>query len=363
MSKLPLRDYALVTGGAGFIGTNLSERLLSEGQSVVLLDDFSRPGVERNARYLSELGGGRLVIVRGDCRDAETTYELVRGAREVYHFAAQVAVTTSLSDPLRDFDINLRGTLNVLEGARRAERRPPVLFTSTNKVYGSLSDVALVASERRYLPAEGLRGIDERRPLDFHSPYGCSKGAADQYVLDYARSYGVRSIVFRMSCIYGPHQCGNEDQGWVAHFLIRALAGEPITIYGDGRQVRDVLFVTDLVDAMLRARERVDEIAGNAFNVGGGYENSLSLLELIDRIQGFSGVRPALHFGESRRGDQRYFVTDTTKAERALGWEPRVSIEQGLARLYGWLTNRAQPKEREPAASSTARIQLASRIG
>ena len=363
MSTLALRDYALITGGAGFIGTNLAERLLEDGQTVVVLDDFSRPGVERNARYLAELGEGRLAIVRGDCRIPETTQELVRSAREVYHFAAQVAVTTSLTDPLRDFDVNLRGTLSVLEAARRSERCPPVVFTSTNKVYGALTDLPLEVSGLRYLPAEGPFGIDERRPLDFHSPYGCSKGAAAQYVLDYARSYRLRSVVFRMSCIYGPHQCGNEDQGWVAHFMLRALTGEPITIYGDGRQVRDVLFVSDLVDALLRARDRADELAGQAFNLGGGYPNSLSLLELLERIEEFSGAKPALSFGETRRGDQRYFVTDTSKARRALGWEPRVPLEQGLGRLYTWLATRAAQREREACASSPLRVRAdASRI-
>lgn len=333
--------YALITGGVGFIGTNLAERLVRQGQSVVLLDDFSRPGVEANARFISELAPNRVAIVRDDCRNADRVMELVRGANQVFHLAAQVAVTTSLLEPERDFDVNARGTLNVLEAVRKSERRPPLVFTSTNKVYGQLAALELKASARRYEPVDpavARAGIDERFALDFHSPYGCSKGAADQYVLDYARCYGLRSTVFRMSCIYGPHQCGNEDQGWVAHFLIRALSRSRITIYGDGLQVRDVLYVGDLVDALILARERIDDLSGEAFNVGGGPANAISLLEMMQQIAELTGAHPDLLFAPARNGDQRYFVTNTNRLSRFTGWEPKTPVQQGLRQLFAWLT-------------------------
>src|SRR5579885_3112017 len=256
----PEGPLTLITGGAGFIGTNLADRLLSQGAPVLVLDDTSRAGVARNLSWLRMRHHGRLQVEIADIRDPAAVRRAVDRADRIFHFAAQVAVTTSLVDPLRDFEINVRGTLNVLEAARAKQRPTPLLFTSTNKVYGALPDVDLVRQGRRYVPADPqlAGGIDERRPLDFHSPYGCSKGAADQYVLDYARCFGLPAVVFRMSCIYGPHQFGNEDQGWVAHFLIRALRGEPITIYGNGMQVRDILFVDDLVDAFLLAQANMD---------------------------------------------------------------------------------------------------------
>jgi len=232
-----------------------------------------------------------------------------------------------------------RGTLELLEALRAAGGSKRLLMTSTNKVYGAIDDIALAAGETRYAPLGELaqRGIDERRPLQFHSPYGCSKGAADQYVLDYSRSYGFATTVFRMSCIYGPHQHGTEDQGWLAHFMIRALHGEPITVYGDGKQVRDVLFVEDLVDAFLLAEQHLPEIAGQAFNIGGGPDNSLSLLELIEQIAALQGYPPELRFGDWRVGDQRWYVSDCRKFVGATGWRPRVGRDDGIRRLYEWL--------------------------
>jgi CDP-paratose 2-epimerase len=264
----------------------------------------------------------------------------------VFHFAAQTAVTSSLGDPLHDFEVNARGTLNLLEALRVLEDPPPLVFTSTNKVYGKLADVALSANSTRYEPSDRAlcaRGISEERPTDFHSPYGCSKGAADQYVLDYARTFDLPALVFRMSCIYGPHQLGTEDQGWVAHFLIRALAGEPITIYGDGLQVRDVLYVDDLVDALLLAQEHMPELQGQVFNIGGGSDNSLSLIELIELI-GELDVECKVGFGDWRTGDQRYYVSDTRKFGAATGWSARVGVRAGVARLHRWLTEqRSRP--------------------
>jgi len=328
--------YTLVTGGVGFIGTNVVQQLTNQGESVVVLDNFSRVGVGRNAAWLASVARSPLRIVRGDTRDAALVSELVRGARHVFHFAAQVAVTSSLVEPMADFEVNARGTLNVLEAIRRQPRPPSLVFTSTNKVYGSLPTLGIERLPTRYAPSNPViaqSGVSEDFCLDFHSPYGCSKGAADQYVLDYARSYGIPALVFRMSCIYGPHQCGNEDQGWVAHFVKQALAGHAVTIYGDGLQVRDVLFVGDLVTALLQARARAAELAGRAFNIGGGPENTLSLLELIDRIRTLTGRELDVRFERTRVGDQRYYVSDVTRFTRATGWVPRTAVASGLVEL------------------------------
>jgi CDP-paratose 2-epimerase len=327
-------SVALVTGGAGFVGTNLADRLLSSGGRVRVLDDLSRPGVEENLAWLQSRYRDTLEFQFGDTRDADAVRRAVSGADRVFHFAAQVAVTTSLDDPLDDFGVNAEGTLQLLEALRGT--RTPFLFTSTNKVYGPLPDVALTRVGDRWVPDE-LDGISEARPLRFCTPYGCSKGAADQYVLDYAKSFGLPAVVFRMSCIYGPHQHGNEDQGWVAHFILRALRRQPVVIYGDGAQVRDILFVDDLVDAMLDVTARADAFAGEVFNVGGGPDNTISLLELLDLIEELHGRRPPVEYGEERPGDQRYYVSDTRKLERAIGWRPRVGVAEGVGALYAWL--------------------------
>jgi CDP-paratose 2-epimerase len=264
----------------------------------------------------------------------------VDGVQRVFHFAAQVAVTTSLTDPFLDFDVNARGTLNLLEAIRPLEARPSLLFTSTNKVYGHLDNVALRQRGVRYEPEDDViarRGISESRPLDFHSPYGCSKGAAEQYVLDYARTFNLPAAVFRMSCIYGPHQFGTEDQGWVAHFLIQALKRRPLTLYGDGLQVRDILFVDDLVDAMVLAHREIHRIGGEAFNIGGGPSKTISLLELLDLIRELLGERADVHIEPWRPADQRYYVSDTAKFEGATGWRPTTPVRAGVTRLLEWL--------------------------
>jgi CDP-paratose 2-epimerase len=330
----------LITGGCGFIGTNLAHHLLSAGHPVRLLDNLSRAGVRRNLEWLRRTHGSALEVRIADVRNAVDVADAMRGASQVFHFAAQVAVTTSLVDPIDDFEVNARGTLNVLEAVRRSPLRPPLIFTSTNKVYGDLSDLDFEEDGQRYLPKAARarqRGISERRATEFHSPYGCSKGAADQYVLDYARSYGLRTAVFRMSCIYGPHQFGNEDQGWVAHFLIHALRRDPITIYGDGRQVRDILYVDDLVDAFLRAAANIDTLSGQAFNIGGGPANAISLRDLLDMMARLDRQRPRITWDAWRTGDQKFYVSDTSKFRKLTGWKPRVAARDGIRLLRDWL--------------------------
>jgi CDP-paratose 2-epimerase len=329
--------YTLITGGAGFIGTNLADALAVAGEKVVVLDNLCRPGVEANAEWLLSRHGSSLHLEVGDVTDAELVGKLVGGASRVYHLAAQVAVTTAIRDPKLDFQSNLLGTFHVLEAARAMHDPPPILFTSTNKVYGELEGVPVVKQGDRYDFLDSRAGIGESAPLDFHSPYGCSKGAADQYVRDYARIYGIPTVVFRMSCIYGTRQLGTEDQGWVAHFARAVLAGTPITIYGDGYQVRDVLWVGDLVEAMRRAMERVEDLSGEVFNIGGGAANAVSLRRVIDRLMEITGSRVPVAIADWRRGDQLIYVSDTSKAERRLGWRPTTMWRDGLERLIAWL--------------------------
>jgi CDP-paratose 2-epimerase len=336
----PIEKSVLITGGAGFIGCNLADRLLSQGRRVLIYDNLSRPGVERNVQWLQDRHGDRVRIEVADVRDANALRRAASQAAQAFHFAAQVAVTTSLLDPVQDFEVNARGTLNLLEALRSQDSPVPLVFTSTNKVYGALPDVPLRIHHDRYEPEAALiraQGISESRPLDFHSPYGCSKGTADQYVLDYARTFQMPAVVFRMSCIYGPRQFGTEDQGWVAHFLIRALDGAPITLYGDGMQVRDVLYIEDLVDAFLRAQARMSTLAGEAFNIGGGPDNTISLLNLLNMIGEMTGRIPEVSFEDWRPGDQRYYVSDTRKFQQAAGWSPRVDASQGVEQLLAWL--------------------------
>lgn len=330
----------VITGGAGFIGSNLAHRLLQGGERVILFDDLSRPRVSRNAEWLRRSHGDRVELCEADVRDAGAVNEVCRGASFVVHLAAQVAVTTSLRDPVEDFEINARGTLNVLEAIRRQPSPPPLVFTSTNKVYGALPDVALREHGLRCEPEDAAvrsRGISEARALDFHSPYGCSKGAADQYVLDYARTFGLSAAVLRMSCIYGVRQLGSEEQGWVAHFAIQALRGAPITVYGDGLQVRDVLFIDDLVSAILVARAAMPRIRGRAFNLGGGPEQTTSLLELLELLEEIGGRRSEIRFEAARTGDQRWYVSDLQRFEDATGWAPHVRLRDGVARLCAFL--------------------------
>jgi CDP-paratose 2-epimerase len=336
----------LITGGAGFIGVNAAAHAVRQGHSVTALDNRSRHGTQENLSWLrSEFPGVRAVSadIRRDQQalDAEAAQ-----ADVILHLASQVAVTTSVNDPRTDFEINALGTFNVLEAARRAPRPPIVIYSSTNKVYGGMEDVAIVQDGNRYRYAALAQGASEDRPLDFHSPYGCSKGAADQYVRDYARIYGLRTVVFRQSCIYGPHQFGVEDQGWVAWFVLRGLFGRPVTIYGDGKQVRDVLYVDDLITAFDAAVARIDRVAGRVYNIGGGPQNTLSLLELVELIREMEG-RPLEHsFGDWRPGDQRVYISDVRKAGEELGWTPRVPPVRGVRLLRDWMAAHREPVER-----------------
>jgi CDP-paratose 2-epimerase len=346
----------LITGGAGFIGSNLADRLAADGCQVVVFDSLTRPGVERNLAWLKARHAAAIEPLIADVRDAEAVLRATANVDAVFHFAAQVAVTTSLVDPVQDFEVNLRGALNVLEGVRRAERGAAVVFSSTNKVYGDLADVPLELCGDAWLPADRslrARGVSEQRPLDFHTPYGCSKGGADQYVLDYARSFGLATCVLRMSCIYGRRQLGTEDQGWVAHFVIEAMAGRPLRIYGDGRQVRDVLNVRDAVEAYVGAWRRIEDVRGRAFNLGGGPMNAISLRQLIDHIEDLLGRRIELSFHDWRAGDQRYFVADADALRHALNLSLPMDWRAGVADLAQWL--RAQAiGERQPRAEAAA---------
>jgi CDP-paratose 2-epimerase len=361
--------HVVVTGGAGFIGSNVSAAYLRGGHRVSILDTLSRPGAELNLAWLKSLAPrGRLTFTRGDVRSAESVQAVV-GAEDVdlvFHFAAQTAVTTSVTAPRDDLETNIVGTHNVLEAIRAAHAvNPPALFfTSTNKVYGGLEQRTAVEAPSRYRftnPTIAEHGIAEDEPLDFHSPYGCSKGAADQYVHDYARIYGLRTVVFRMSCIYGVRQFGTEDQGWVAHFMLKAAAGAPVTIYGNGKQVRDLLYIDDLVRAFQLAAEHIETTAGNVYNMGGGPSNSVSIwAELRPRLEQLAGHPIRARFGAWRPGDQPIYTTDTRKAARDFNWKPRYGVDEGLERLWCWAESLMDgSKTAAVPASRRARLAVA----
>jgi CDP-paratose 2-epimerase len=329
----------LVTGGAGFIGCNLSDRLVTAGWDVTVLDDLSRPGSERNLARLRRDGDDAVRFVQADIRDPERVLAASAGVDVVFHLAGQTAVTTSIADPRADFESNAVGTLNVLEAARRSSRQPTVVYASTNKVYGSLAHVPVSEGETRYRFLDLPLGIDERQPLDPQSPYACSKAAGDQYTLDYSRTYGLRTVVFRQSCIYGPRQLGSEEQGWVAWLASSVALGREPTIFGSGKQLRDLLHVDDLVDAYLLAVERIDAVAGNAYNVGGGPERTLSVwAELGPLLASIIGRPvPDPRRARARPGDQRVFVSDVRRAAADLGWHPRTGVREGVEQLVASL--------------------------
>lgn len=327
----------LITGGAGFIGANAAQFFAYQGKQIRLFDNLSRAGARNNSAWLEKIDNVDLTV--GDLRDMESLRACFEEFKPevVLHLGAQVAVTTSVMDPMEDFEINARGTLNVLECARRLETQPIVIFSSTNKVYGGLEELTVVEHEDRFAFDHGVEAVNETMPLDFHSPYGCSKGVADQYCLDYARIYGLKTVVFRQSCIFGTHQYGIEDQGWVAWFLIAAITGKPITIFGSGKQVRDVLHVNDLARAFDLAIANIDNVAGKAFNLGGGPANTLSLLELMDFIHRQVNQNVAANWSDFRPGDQMIYVSDISKFSALTGWTPQVSLEEGLQQLTDWI--------------------------
>lgn len=329
----------VIIGGAGFIGSNTAEYHIKSGDEVLILDNFSRKGSYDNLKWLQSFYPALKymhVDIRSDKKELLYSFD---GKDLIYHFGAQVAVTTSVINPYKDFEINCLGTINVLEAIRKCKKRPAIIFTSTNKVYGEMNDLKVIEDKGRYTYADLPCGVSEKFNLDFHSPYGCSKGAADQYVIDYSRIYDIKSIVFRMSCIYGPRQFGIEDQGWVAWFIIAALTNKHVTIYGDGKQVRDVLYVGDLINAFSLAYKNIDKIKGNVFNIGGGCNNTLSLLELIKYIEEFTGKEIMYNYSNWRAGDQKIYISNIEKANNIFGWNPKISTIEGVKFLLEWVND------------------------
>lgn len=347
----------LITGGCGFIGTNFAKQLLKRGDEVLIIDNLSRKGTDFNLQFLQNLADNKqLSFFKADLLEAnDLLSQLLPKVDLVYHLAGQVAVTSSVLNPKADFDNNLLATFKLLEAIRQSQHQPGLIYASTNKVYGKLTSVDLLEENQRYnFAKKDLTGINEKQNLDFHSPYGCSKGGADQYVRDYARIYGLKTMVMRQSCIYGEHQLGVEDQGWVAWFVIATLLNKSITVYGNGKQVRDLLWVDDLFEAWDLASQKVEQLAGEVFNIGGGINNTLSLLELIDFLQTeIKTMRQAskapfkqtnnldikISFAPERPGDQKIFISDNSKAEKKLGWAPTTSVAKGLQKLFNWSRN------------------------
>ncbi len=338
------RRPVLITGGAGFIGTNLAHRLLSDGRRVVIFDNFSRPGVKHNLRALRTAHGDDTQVLAADVRDELALGRAVADCATVYHLASQPFADPGTHDPVGQFETNARGTLNLLEAIRLAPNPPTLIHASTSRVYGPLEDVALRAAGDRYEPEDPVllrSGISETHPLDFYGPSGCSKGAGEQYVLDYARNFGLPAVVLRLSCVYGPYQTGAPGRGWVAECLERALRGKPVTVYGDGRQVRDLLYVDDAVGAMILAEEKIGILRGRAFNIGGGPERTLSPRELVPLIAGLSGEPPRVQYEQWRPADQRYYVSDSSLFATLAGWQPTTAVRTGVELLYRWMREAA----------------------
>jgi len=337
----------IVIGGAGFIGSNAAARYIRRGDEVIVLDDLSRQGTEINLRWLESVG--KFQFFKGDIRDKTFLDNFFFAQAEievVLHLAAQVAVTTSVTDPRSDFEINALGTFNVLESIRNSGQDPICIFSSTNKVYGNLDDLDIVEGEKAYSFRGDIDGVREDQILDFHSPYGCSKGAADQYVRDYSRMYGLRTVVLRQSCIYGPRQFGIEDQGWVAWFIIAILLGKQLTIYGNGKQVRDILYIDDLLDSYDQAIKNIDIASGRIYNIGGGQENQISLLQFLDLLSEITNKKISPAAAVTRPGDQPIYVSDITRAGKELGWKPRTNYNDGIRKIYDWVVANKQTIEK-----------------
>lgn len=334
-----MKNAYLIIGGAGFIGINLADYYLAHDRRVTIFDNFSRKGTEDNVLWLKQKYGDRVDVVRGDIRKKDKKLNaLIEKADVVFHQAAQVAVTTSVYNPEEDFEVNALGTFNVLEAVRMSTSKPILVYSSTNKVYGKMTGTEIKENKGRYMYSHLSHGVPETQPLDFYSPYGCSKGTGDQYMIDYSRIYGLKTIVFRQSCIYGPHQFGVEDQGWVAWFAIRAMQNRPVTIYGDGKQIRDVLYIEELMDAYNAAIDNIERTVGKAFNIGGGVRNTLSLLELIKMLEERFNRPLEYSFDDWRPGDQLVYVSDVRKAGEIFAWEPRITPETGLSKLLDWIS-------------------------
>ena len=328
----------LITGGAGFIGSNYANRLIERGEDVVVFDNLSRQGAKRNIEWLQEkFGKNSFELNVNDVRNIQEIQTAINDVEAIIHLAAQVAVTTSVINPRSDFEINALGTFNVLEAARISGNKPIIIYASTNKVYGEMEDIPVVEQEEQYQYSNLPWGIPEERSLDFHSPYGCSKGSGDQYAHDYFKIFGLPTIVFRQSCIYGTRQFGVEDQGWIAWFIIALLTGKPITIYGDGKQVRDVLFIDDLLDAYDNAISRKSTSRGKIYNVGGGPKNTLSVWRQFGSIlERLNNNKVRVKFGEWRPGDQKIYISDIRKVSNELNWTPRIGVETGIENVFYW---------------------------
>lgn len=332
---------ALITGGAGFVGSNLAAYLMQRGERVTVFDSLARQGATENLAWLR--GRGTVDFIHGDVRNAFDVEEAIKRVmpEAIFHLAGQVAMTTSIANPRRDFEINVLGSINVLEAVRNYAPKTAVIYASSNKVYGNLEHLDLVEAATRYQPRNAT-GVDEKTAIEFHTPYGCSKGAADQYMLDYARGFGLNTVVFRHSTIYGGRQFATYDQGWVGWFCRQAIetkkhpARAPFTVSGDGKQVRDLLHVSDAVRAYVAAYQHIDTARGEAFNIGGGIENSMSLLELLLFLEKRLEVKLNYTHLPWRQSDQKFFVADNGKAERLMQWSPATTKEQGIEDTLQW---------------------------
>lgn len=330
----------LITGGAGFVGCNLANYFLGKGFEVTVFDNLSRNGTKKNLEWLKSKHKTGLEFIKDDIRNFDSILDAVKEKDFIFHTAGQVAVTSSIKNPREDFEINALGTFNVLESARRSNSNPTIIFTSTNKVYGNnVNKISLIEKETRYEFADSKhkKGIPEDFPTDAdeHTPYGSSKYAADIYVRDFSAIYELKTVTFRMSCIYGTRQFGNEDQGWVAHFVISSFFNRPLVIYGDGKQVRDILFVDDLIRCFELACKNIKKTKGKVYNIGGGANNTISLIELLDLLKNF-GLNPKHKFNDWRPADQKVYISNVNKA-REFGWYPKIKPEEGIKKLLEWI--------------------------
>ena len=339
MESPEIEKVILITGGCGFIGTNAANFYLKKGYRVIAFDNLSRVGSKENLSQL-EKQGGKFLFIRGDVRDDRQLSAVFKEHKPdlVLHLAAQVTMVTSVENPREDFMVNVLGSFNVLEAMRAITPKALAIYSSTNKVYGEMINIPVTEEERRY-KYKDIIGISENYPLDFHGPYGCSKGAADQYFLDYARIYNLNTTVFRQSGIYGPYQFGIEEQGWLAWFCNALLFDKPVTIYGDGKQVRDVLYITDLLRAYDLAFNNPEKARGKAYNIGGGARFSLSIWELFEILESLSREKMVHSLGSWRPGDQRIYISDITQVKKELGWQPEISPLEGVKNLYNWISD------------------------